>query len=47
MVSKLIYYIIRVFDKKKALSYAIKRQIISTKNKHSMEWHYWYEKIMG
>ena len=29
------------------LNYAIKRQIISTRNKNSMEWYYWYNKIMN
>tara|TARA_R110002012_G_scaffold24556_8_gene81978 strand:- start:6486 stop:6638 length:153 start_codon:yes stop_codon:yes gene_type:complete len=42
-----IYHIIRLFDKKKALNYAIKRQIISTRDKKSLEWYYWYEKIMN
>jgi hypothetical protein len=45
MLPKLVYFTIRLFSKKRALTYAIKRQIISTKYKDSMEWYYWYKKI--
>ena len=45
MLSKLLYWILRMINKRRALDYAIKRQIISTKIKGSMEWYYWYEKI--
>jgi hypothetical protein len=45
MIFKLAYYIIRLFSKRKALDYAIKRQVISMKNKNSLEWYYWFEKI--
>lgn len=46
-MAKLIYYIINIYSKKQALNYAIYRQIKSTKKKDSMEWYYWYEKIMN
>mgnify|MGYP003667752603 CR=1 FL=1 len=46
-MSKMIYHFLNVFSKRKAMDYAIKQQILSTKNKDSLEWYYWYEKIMG
>ena len=46
-MAKIIYYILRVYSKRKALDYAIYRQIKSTKNNKPLEWKYWHNKIMN
>ncbi len=43
--SKILYWIIRLYSKRKALDFAIYQQIQSMKRKNELEWYYWYEKI--
>ena len=46
-MTKLQYYILRFLSKRKALDFAIAKQVESLKNKESMEWYYWFKKIKG